>query len=53
LRVLLLGLVIVLVAVPSAFAATGDAWTARASAADNEWLGVTFGLPPFWWTCSD
>ena len=43
LRVLLLGLVIVLVAVPSAFAATGDAWTARTSAADNNWVAVTFG----------
>ncbi len=32
-----------MVAVPSAFAATGDAWTARTSAADNAWFGVTFG----------
>ena len=44
LRVLLLGVVIGLVlAVPSAFAATGDTWTARTSAADNNWIGVTFG----------
>ena len=43
-RLLVVCVVFVLVlAVPSAFAATGDTWTARTSAADNEWRSVTFG----------
>ena len=42
-RLLVVCVVFVLVlAVPSAFAATGDTWTARTSAADNDWMGVTF-----------